>query len=109
MRFLVILFTGTGILLALISLPMIAHKIKPNPFYGYRVRKTLENPGIWYDANEYSGRQLFVAGVVIAIFSMVLPFLPGMSLSLYSGLGGLVNIIFLIIAFVRSSAYLKGL
>jgi uncharacterized membrane protein len=109
MRFLVILFTGTGILLALISLPMIARKIKPNPFYGYRVRKTLENPEIWYDANEYSGRQLFVAGVVIAIFSMVLPFLPGMSLSLYSGLGGLVNVIFLIIAFVRSSAYLKGL
>jgi uncharacterized membrane protein len=109
MRFLVILFTGTGILLALISLPMIARKIKPNPFYGYRVRKTLENPEIWYDANEYSGRQLFVAGVVIAIFSMVLPFLPGISLSLYSGLGGLVNVIFLIIAFVRSSAYLKGL
>jgi uncharacterized membrane protein len=109
MRFLVILFTGTGILLALFSLPMIARKIKPNPFYGYRVRKTLENPEIWYDANEYSGRQLFVAGVVIAIFSMVLPFLPGMSLSLYSGLGGLVNVIFLIIAFVRSSAYLKGL
>lgn len=109
MRFLVILFTGTGILLALFSLPMIARKIKPNPFYGYRVRKTLENPEIWYDANEYSGRQLFVAGVLIAVSSMVLPFLPGMSLSLYSGLGGLINLIFLIIAFIRSSVYLKDL
>jgi uncharacterized membrane protein len=109
MRILVILYAAIGILLALISLPMIARKIKPNPFYGYRVRKTLENPEIWYDVNEYSGRQLFAAGILIAVSSMILPFLPGMNESLYSGLGGLVNVVFLLIAVIRSSAYLKSL
>ena len=68
----VILYLFYGLLFMGISRPMILRRIKPNRLYGFRTRKTLSNPNIWYAANEYSGRKLFCAGVLITLFSLLL-------------------------------------
>jgi uncharacterized membrane protein len=98
-----------GIVLMVIALPMIANKIPPNPFYGFRVRKTLENPEIWYKVNEYSGWRFFIAGAVITLASMALSLLPGMEMSTYSLVSGGLNILLIAIVIGQSTRYLNSL
>ena len=40
-----------GLLVTALSVPLIQKRIPPNPWYGFRVRKTLENRDVWYAAN----------------------------------------------------------
>lgn len=49
-----------------ISIPLILRKIPPNVLYGFRTRKTLSDPGIWYEANALGGKNL-VAGSVVTL------------------------------------------
>lgn len=57
-----------GPLLALlniaISIPLIFRKVPPNVIYGFRTRKTLSNPRIWYEANALGGKSLVIGSVV---------------------------------------------
>jgi hypothetical protein len=48
----------------LISLPLVLKMVPPNPWYGFRIRKTLTNPDIWYEANYKGGVGLIVASVI---------------------------------------------
>ena len=52
------LYLGSSIFLTEITLPLIARKIKPNPFYGFRVQQTLEDPEVWYEINQYFAKRL---------------------------------------------------
>jgi len=52
-----------GLFLIGLGLPMYMKKVKPNPVYGFRTRKTLSNEAVWYDANRYAGRCLILTGV----------------------------------------------
>jgi len=70
----------TGFVFIVLSLPLIYQKVPPNHLYGFRVRKTLSNPHIWYAANRVAGIDLFMAGMLIlltAVLTTVLAlFLP---------------------------------
>ena len=55
------LFLSVGGLLALISVPLILGKVGPNPWYGFRVKKTLDDPVAWYAANRYAAWWMLVA------------------------------------------------
>ena len=59
-----VVFALVGCLLIGISVPLIQRRIKPNPWYGFRVPKTLRNPDIWYAANAYMARRMIVCGVL---------------------------------------------
>jgi hypothetical protein len=52
MTTLLILNVASGALLMALSLPLLWGKIPPNGLYGFRVRATLENPSIWYAAQQ---------------------------------------------------------
>lgn len=109
MQTLLFVYIGGGILLALISLPLIADKVKPNPWYGFRVPTTLKNPEIWYATNKYfAKRQLVVALIEIAA-AIGLYFLPNISIDGYafSVLG--VFVVASAIAFTQSWKYMKSL
>ncbi len=67
-----LLYVGVGIMFAVIAVPLIQGRVRPNSWYGFRTPKTLGNKRVWYAANSYSGRCLFLAGVVIALSAMVL-------------------------------------
>jgi hypothetical protein len=84
MIILMIMFLSSGLLLAALSVPMIMGKIPPNGFYGFRVKKTMENPKIWYPVNSYSGKWLLAASLVQAVAAVAIYFIPGISLDVYA-------------------------
>lgn len=67
-----LLFAAVGIMFVALSIPLIQERVPPNRVYGFRTRKTLSDPKIWYAANRASGQDLFVAGAVITISSVVM-------------------------------------
>src|ERR1700678_2947320 len=48
----------TGILLFVISLPLIKRKVPMNDFYGIRIPAAFESEQKWYEINEYGGLRL---------------------------------------------------
>jgi len=84
MKTLLFLYLGGGILLALLAIPLLARKIGPNPFYGFRVKKTLEDPNTWYEVNQYFARRQMAVGVLTAVFSAGLYSWPGIGLDGYA-------------------------
>jgi SdpI/YfhL protein family len=67
METLLILFVGGGLLLAALSAPLILRKIGPNPLYGFRVKRTLEDPTVWYPVNACAAKRLLVVGLVLSV------------------------------------------
>ena len=104
-----LMFFFEGLLLAGIAIPLIQRKIPINGMYGFRVKKTMESDDIWYPANEYSGRLLFLNGLFFSLMAVVLPFVPKMNLPLYATLFGVITIVTLSITFLRSMLYIKKL
>lgn len=83
-------YIGIGLLFVGVAVPLVQGKVKPNPWYGVRVRKTLENPEIWYAVNAYFGRRFAVIGLMIGVVGLVLfplGFIPNVGPSLYVFLG----------------------
>jgi hypothetical protein len=84
MNLMVGMFVVSGLLLSVISIPMILKKIKPNGLYGFRVKKTMENPDIWYAVNSYSGKWLLGTGLVIVAAATGLSFVPNLTIDTYA-------------------------
>ncbi len=105
---LLILFTGSGLLLAALSVPLILGKIGPNPLYGFRVKKTLEDPAVWYPVNAYAARRLLVAGLAVSVAAAVLFLVPGMDLLVYALACGAIGLGGLLVAVVQSFLYLRS-
>ena len=81
---LLLIYTFSGLLLAVISIPLILQKIGPNPWYGFRVKKTLEDPAVWYPVNTYAGKRLLVVGIISSLSAVLLFFVPGIDLTTYA-------------------------
>jgi len=58
-------WVAAGVVFILISIPPILEKIPPNPYYGFRVGKTLSDGRIWYAANRVMGYGMLISGLVI--------------------------------------------
>jgi hypothetical protein len=79
-----------GCLFIALAVPLIQGRIKPNPFYGVRVRKTLSDPDTWYAVNAYFGRRFAVMGLLIAVAGIVLSplgLIPHTGSMIYMALG----------------------
>jgi hypothetical protein len=109
MAILFFMYIGGGVLLALLSLPLIARKIKPNPFYGFRVPATLENPEVWYAANRYFAKRQLIVALIDIVAAVGLYFWPGITIDAYalSILG--IFVLAFGIAFFQSWQYMKSL
>ena len=103
------LFFFSGLLLAALSIPMIKGKIPPNGLYGFRVKKTMENPEIWYPVNAYSGKWLLAASLVQALAAVVAYYIPGISLDVYAYLVLAVWVVVFGIALTASIRYLNSM
>ncbi len=84
MTLLVVMFVGTGLLLAALAIPLIQRRIRPNGWYGFRTPSTLRDPELWYDANAYTGRLLLVYGVVVVISAILAALIPDITIDGYS-------------------------
>jgi uncharacterized membrane protein len=66
-----LLYAGTGLMFSLMSIPFIQERVAPNAFFGFRTSKTLSDPDVWYQANRIMGYDLLIAGLVIALGSVI--------------------------------------
>ena len=69
---LIVTYVLIGALFIGLAVPLIQGKIKPNPWYGVRVPKTLNDRDTWYAVNAYCGRRFAVAGLLIAVVGVLL-------------------------------------
>lgn len=78
-----------------LAVPLIRRKVAPNALYGVRVKATFADEEVWYDANERSGRDLFLIGATELLGALLLP-------SLLGNAGVVVLILFLLVSVVWS-------
>jgi len=90
--------------IAAMSLPLILRWVPPNRVYGFRTRKTLSDPKIWFRANSFAGWAMFIAAVVAAgLISVPVELVHG-------PLSGVVDLVVpLTIAVIACGLYLRGL
>lgn len=109
MTLILVMYVIGGALLAAVSVPLIQRRIRPNPWYGFRVPQTLHNPDVWYPANAYAGWRLLWTGIATLIGAIVLYLVPNLSLDVYA-LGCLaVTAVGLAISLIQSWRYLQTL
>lgn len=107
MLLLTLFFIGAGLLLSVISIPMIQRRIKPNPWYGFRVPKAFKDEAIWYEINAYAGKRLFFAGIIIVVAALLFALVPNLTVDVYSTLISIVLAIAITIALLQSFRYLN--
>src|ERR1700677_4956929 len=105
---LLLLYTLSGLLLAAISIPLILKKIGPNPWYGFRVRKTLDNPAVWYPVNAYAAKRLLVVGLVSSFSAVLLFFVAGIDLKTYALACGGITLGGILVTLIQSIVYLRS-
>lgn len=81
---LLVLYLLAGVLLVLLSIPLHRQRITPNGLYGFRVKKTMENPEIWYAVNKHFSIRLFWTGISTILAAVILYFIPSLSLDAYA-------------------------
>ena len=109
MMTLMVFYAAVGIILILIAIPLYLEKIPPNGLYGFRVRKTLENPDLWYPVNKVAAGWLALTGAFAVIASVVFSFIPGLSLDAYAELCLAVFAGVFIVGLLRTMRYLNSL
>ena len=67
-----LVFAGLGVIFCTIAIPLIQGKVARNGIYGFRTPKTLSSDRYWFPANRYMGRDMFVAGIAIAVGSLIM-------------------------------------
>ncbi len=66
----------TGLLCALLSVPLIRGRVKPNPIYGVRFRQSFQSDEAWFAINRFGGRQLAMWSMPLVLVGVVALFLP---------------------------------
>nr|MBU1328460.1 SdpI family protein [Candidatus Omnitrophota bacterium] len=100
----------SSLLLIIISIPLIVNKIPPNCLYGFRLRKTLSDKGIWYKANRYGGTCLVMSGLIALIGCIVLLlYKDKLSFGMINGLSLELLIIPVIVSLILTLVYIKRL
>jgi uncharacterized membrane protein len=64
---------AVGILLVLLSIPLVMRWVPPNHFYGFRVPSVFRDRSVWYDVNAAAGWHFIALGAVMVTLEFVLP------------------------------------
>jgi hypothetical protein len=106
---LMLMYIGAGVLLLLLSIPLIRRKIPPNGLYGFRVPKTMNNPELWYLVNAYSARRMLWTAIAFVAAAVILYFIPGIGVDTYAMICLGVFTVGLTVTIVQSVNYLRSL
>src|SRR5262249_36502565 len=109
MEILLILLVCSGLILIGLSIPLILGKIGPNPWYGFRVRRTLSDPVVWYAVNAYSARRLLAVGIVNIGSAVILYFVPEIDVAIYASSCGVIAVVGMVVALIQSFKFLRSL
>ena len=109
METILILYVVAGLLSAIIAVPLIKGKVKPNALYGFRVPQTLNDPDVWYAVNAHFGRRLLLTGIATTLAAIVLYRVPGLDVDSYAWALLAVYGLFFGVGLVQSWRYMKTL
>ncbi len=109
MTTLMVLYIAGGILLILLAIPLYLEKIKPNPVYGFRIRKTLEDPKVWYPVNKYGAGWMMLSGFVTALTAVVFALIPGIDVDTYATACALVFATVMTVGIIITFRYMNSL
>ncbi len=79
-----VLYIGFGVLMIGLALPLRAEKVRPNIWYGFRVRATLENPDLWYAVNKHAALRLLWTGIAMIVSALAFSFIPTLTVDTYA-------------------------
>jgi len=109
MTHLLYLYIGIGALFVVLAVPLVRCLVGPNLGYGFRVPQTLNDRGVWYEANAYAGRGLLWLGVALMSVAIVLYWVPGVSPSEYKATCMGVLMVGIIVNLIQSFRFLGTL
>ena len=76
MTFILLMHVSAGLLTASLAVPLMRRKVGPNALYGFRGPRTMEDTGVWYDANAFAGRCLSRSGIETGLACLALYVIP---------------------------------
>jgi len=104
------LFLCVGSVISVISLPLIWGAVAPNPWYGFRVKATLEDPRVWYSVNRYAALWMLAAAVVFVVAAVATYFLfPKLGIGPYALTCLAVFVVGLAVGMVQSFRHISRL
>jgi len=83
--------------------------IPPNKFSGVRTPETMDDPDIWYRANEYAGRLMVWCGLLFGLVGLSLYFIHSIDDDAYAVAITIVTVLFLAILGFKVPAYVRVL
>jgi uncharacterized membrane protein len=98
-----------AVVIVISAVPLILKKIKPNRFYGVRIRASFKSEGLWYEINRFGGILMLWWGILMGVVAAVgltsdekrMPVYLG--ISLVTILGGLAVVMVLIFRFAKAA------
>ena len=103
---LLMLYVAAGLLLIGLASPLVFRKIPPNHWYGFRVKRTLEDKEVWFAANAFAGRRLAWTGLATVAAAIIFHLLPVDKVDTYAVAVTAVMLFSLTVAVVQSFRYL---
>lgn len=104
-----IVYVITGALFVALGTPLMRRRIRPNGLYGLRVRETLDDEQVWYEANARSGRDMVVVGVIGFAMSIALYLAPNVDEETYHLIMGGFLLASVILTYVWDVRFAKRL
>ncbi len=67
-----IAFAGIALFSIVAGVPLASRQVRPNRWYGLRIRATLADEHVWYEANAATGCDLVLLGGVLLVAALAL-------------------------------------
>jgi uncharacterized membrane protein len=100
MNLVAIIIMGSGILIALVSLPLIQGKVPPNRAYGIRTKYAFASTENWYQINNFGGKVFLGVALLITLVGLFGLFLPSEDMSAYGIGAAIITFVSVLIATV---------
>jgi hypothetical protein len=90
----------SGVMIFLLSLPLVYRKVPMNHFYGVRISASFESDQRWYDINAYGGRLMAIGSLPIVAAGVTGLFMPAEWLLPYACAAMAVTLVGLLVPLV---------
>jgi hypothetical protein len=101
----------TSVLLAISGAPLFLRLVPRNQWIGFRFKKSFESDELWFQINEYGGKQMILCSILIVVLSLTLAALESkkiLQLPQYAhGLAPLLPIAWMLFSVFKFSAKLS--